>query len=164
MASPPRPAPITMSGAIERGDMYDSVLVPTDGSNGTSETLDHAVAIARDNDATVHSLFVVDRQRYRAADGDAKDEIKKSLQLEGDRALEEVETRFAESGVDVETHRRDGIPHRAIADFVDETGIDLVVMGTHGRTGRDRVANLGSVTQRVLQGADAPVLVVDIGE
>jgi nucleotide-binding universal stress UspA family protein len=37
-------------------------------------------------------------------------------------------------------------------------------MGTHGRTGRDRVANLGSVTERVLESVDLPVLVVDIGD
>jgi nucleotide-binding universal stress UspA family protein len=144
--------------------MYDSILVPTDGSTGTAETLDHAVAIGRDNDAEVHGLYVVDRRRYRAAEGDAKDEVRKSLELEGDRSLEDVQTRVADAGLDVETDRRDGIPHREIGDYVDEAGIDLVVMGTHGRTGRDRVANLGSVTQRVVERVSVPVLVVDIGE
>jgi nucleotide-binding universal stress UspA family protein len=143
--------------------MYDSILVPTDGSSGTTEPLDHAVSIARDNSAVVHGLYVVDRQRYRAAEGDAKAEIKKSLELEGERALEELRTDLEDSGIPVKTERRDGIPHREIADYVADNGIDLVVMGTHGRTGRDRIANLGSVTQRVVRGTDVPVLVVDIG-
>jgi nucleotide-binding universal stress UspA family protein len=144
--------------------MYDSILVPTDGSTGTADTLDHAVAIGRDNDATVYGLYVLDRRQYRAAEGDAKDEVLQSLELEGDRALEDVRTRVADAGLSAETERRDGIPHREIGDYVDERDIDLVVMGTHGRTGRDRVANLGSVTQRVVERVGVPVLVVDIGQ
>jgi nucleotide-binding universal stress UspA family protein len=144
--------------------MYDSILVPTDGSTGTAETLDHALAIGRDNDATVHGLYVVDRRQYRAAEGDTKDEVRKSLELEGERALEDVRTRVADAGLSAETDCRDGIPHREVGEYVDEQGVDLVVMGTHGRTGRDRVANLGSVTQRVVERVNVPVLVVDIGE
>lgn len=143
--------------------MYDTILVPTDGSKGTAETLEHAVAIGRDNDATVHALYVVDRRRYRAAEGDTKDEVRKALELEGDRALDDVRTRVEDAGLPVETDRRDGVPHREIGDYADERDVDLVVMGTHGRTGRDRVANLGSVTQRVVERVSAPVLVVDIG-
>jgi len=144
--------------------MYDSILVPTDGSTGTAETLDHAVAIGRDNEATVHGVYVVDSRRYRAAEDDTKDEVRKSLELEGERALDDVRTRVADAGLSVETDCLDGIPHREISDYVEEHGADLVVMGTHGRTGRDRVANLGSVTQRVVERVSAPVLVVDIGD
>lgn len=144
--------------------MYDSILVPTDGSTGTADTLDHAVAIGRDNDATVHGLYVVDRRQYRAAEGDTKDEVRKSLELEGERALEDIRTRVADAGLSASTDCRDGIPHREVGEYVDEQDVDLVVMGTHGRTGRDRVANLGSVTQRVVKQVNVPVLVVDIGE
>ena len=87
-----------------------------------------------------------------------------SLELEGDRALDEARTRLEEQGATVETVRRDGIPHREVVDYAEETGVDIVVMGTHGRTGRDRVAHLGSVTQRVVESVDVPAMVVDIGE
>ena len=154
----------TIYRGVERPRMYDSILVPTDGSSGTAETLDHAVALARDNDAAVHVLYVVDQRRYRAAESDAKEEVRKSLEIEGERAVDNARTRFAEVGLDVETRLAEGIPHREIVDYVAENGIDLVVMGTHGRTGRDRVANLGSVTQRVVERVETPVLVVDIGD
>jgi nucleotide-binding universal stress UspA family protein len=52
-----------------------------------------------------------------------------------------------------------GAPHQAILDYVDEHDIDLVVMGTHGRTGLDRYL-LGSVTEKVVRLSDAPVLTV----
>jgi nucleotide-binding universal stress UspA family protein len=144
--------------------MYDRMLVPTDGSKGTEQVLDHAIPIARDNDAVVHGLYVVDQRRYRAAEGDTKDEVRKSLELEADRSLEDLRTRVEDAGLVAETERRNGVPHREIGDYVDESGIDLVVMGTHGRTGRDRVQHLGSVTQRVVERVSAPVLVVDIGD
>ena len=144
--------------------MYDDILLPTDGSKGTTETVEHTISIARDNDATVHVLYVVDSRRYRAAEADTKAEIVKSLEVEGERALEDLTVDLEDEGVSVETVMRDGIPHREIVDYVESTGIDLVTMGTHGRTGRDRVQNLGSVTDRVLEDVNAPVLVVDIGD
>ncbi|QLH78250.1 universal stress protein [Halosimplex rubrum] len=144
--------------------MYDDILLPTDGSKGTTETVEHAIAIARDNDATVHVLYVVDSRRYRAAEADTKDEIVRSLEVEGERAVEDLEVDLEDEGLAVETEMRDGIPHREIVEYVDEAGIDLVVMGTHGRTGRDRVQNLGSVTDRVVEDVHTPVLVVDIGD
>jgi len=142
--------------------MYDSVLVATDGSSGTKETLAHAAAIARDNDATLHGLYVVDKRLYLAADKDDQDDVRQSLEEEGDIALDDIVVGGEESGLDVVTRMEEGIPHKTIIDYVEEAGIDLVVMGTHGRTGRDRVANLGSVTERVVQNAPVPVLVVHI--
>jgi nucleotide-binding universal stress UspA family protein len=61
------------------------------------------------------------------------------------------------------TEIREGIPYKAILGYAEETDVDAVVMGTHGRTGRDRLAHLGSVTDRVVENATVPVLVVDIG-
>jgi nucleotide-binding universal stress UspA family protein len=64
------------------------------------------------------------------------------------------------AGVDtIEGVVAQGAPHRAILDYVDEQDIDLIVMGTHGRTGLDRYL-LGSVTEKVVRLSDAPVLTV----
>jgi nucleotide-binding universal stress UspA family protein len=144
--------------------MYDRILVPTDGSSGTAKTLDHACAIASDNDATVHALYVVDRRLFLAAEDDTKDDVRASLEDEGDAALDDARAAAEEAGVEVVTERRDGIPHRAIVDYAAEIDADLVAMGTHGRTGRDRLAALGSVTERVVETADRPVLVVNIDD
>lgn len=143
--------------------MYRNVLVPTDGSGGTDRLLDHAIEIARDHDATVHGLYVVNKQVYLASDKDEQDEVLADLRETGERALAEVDDRAAEVGLDAVTELRDGVPHRAILDYVDDHGIDLVVMGTHGRTGRERVLNLGSVAEQVVGTATVPVLTLRIG-
>jgi len=142
--------------------MYDNVLVATDGSSGTTETLAHAASIARDNDATLHGLYVVDKRLHVAADKSNQDEVRQSLEEEGEVALDDITVGGEESGVEVVTTMEEGIPHKTITDYAEQEDIDLIVMGTHGRTGRDRVANLGSVTERVVQSAPVPVLVVHI--
>ena len=142
--------------------MYDRILVPTDGSSGTTKTLDHAISIARDNDAALHVLYVVDRRLFLAADEDAQSEVVASLEAQGDDAVDAAAVQARDAGIEVVAERREGVPHRAIVDYADEAGIDLVAMGTHGRTGRDRLAALGSVTDRVVETTHCPVLVVNI--
>ena len=142
--------------------MYDEILLPTDGSSGTAAVIDHAAAIATERDARVHVLYVVDSRLYRAADAETTDEVRRSLEEEGGRAIDEARVSLADDGVDVHTERRTGIPDRVVTDYADEAGIDLVVMGTHGQTGPERLVALGSTTERVVKHADVPVLVVDI--
>jgi len=143
--------------------MYEDILLPTDGSSGTVEALEHALAIAAGRDATVHVLYVVESRLYRAADADTKDDVRATLEEEGDRALEDARVRVEDAGLECVTERREGVPQKAITEYATEAGIDLVVMGTHGKTGPERMASLGSTTERVVKNADQPVLVVDIG-
>ncbi|MFC7026423.1 universal stress protein [Halomicroarcula sp. GCM10025324] len=142
--------------------MYDHVLVATDGSSGTVETLSHAISIARDNDAVLHGLYVVDKRLYQAAEKDAKEDVRQSLQEEGEVALDDIVVRGEEAGLEVRTTMAEGIPHKTIVEYAEQEAIDLITIGTHGRTGRDRVANLGSVSERVIENAPGPVLVVHI--
>jgi nucleotide-binding universal stress UspA family protein len=142
--------------------MYDRVLLPTDGSSGTERAVKHALAVAGP-ETTVHVLSVVDRRHIMAAAEEAKTGMRATLEEEADRALEEVRVRVEDAGIEAATAREEGVPHREIVDYADDNGIDLVVMGTHGRTGRDEVAALGSTTERVVENGSVPVLVVDIG-
>jgi nucleotide-binding universal stress UspA family protein len=142
--------------------MYDAILVPTDGSEGVDRTLEHAVEMARRYDATIHALYVVDRRFELAADED-RDDLTARLRDRGETAVAAVAEAAETAGVDAVTGVREGIPYRAILDYAAETGVDVIAMGTHGRTGRDRLAHLGSVTDRVVENAAVPVLVVDIG-
>jgi nucleotide-binding universal stress UspA family protein len=142
--------------------MYDDILLPTDGTSGTVDAMEHALTIAGDQDARIHLLYVVDRRLYRAAAEDMKDEVRQSLEVEGERALEDARVRIEDEGVECLTERREGIPQRTITDYAAEAGVDLIVMGTHTRAGAERVANLGSTTERVVKNATVPVLVVDI--
>ena len=145
--------------------MYGTILVPTDGSDGIGRALDHAVEIGRGRNATIHALSVIDRRVYLSAtDDEQQAEITETLQERADRAVACAGDRLEEAGLAVETVVRDGVPHAEILRYGDEIDADLIVMGTHGRTGREKIANLGSVTERVVEEADRPVLVVDIGD
>ncbi len=143
--------------------MYTDVLLPTDGSSGTTEALDHALAVATAHDATVHVLYVVDRRHYMAAADETKAEIKRSLEEEAERAIEDAKIRIEDEGQPCVTEQREGIPHREIVEYAEEHA-DIIVMGTHGKTGREQVASLGSTTERVVQNSEVPVLVVNIGK
>ncbi len=144
--------------------MYDDILVPTDGSDGTSQTLDHATEIAENHDATVHAISVMDQRVYLAAEDDERPEIKERLERDAKEAIEDITERLAETDLELETAVVDGTPYKEILNYATDHDIDLVTIGTHGRTGRDRLENLGSVTERVVREADRTVLVVNIGD
>jgi nucleotide-binding universal stress UspA family protein len=148
--------------AVPSLTMYDDILLPTDGSAGTSAAMEHALAIGADHAATIHGLYVVDSRLARAAAEDRRDEIVADLEAQGEQALGEVRDPVEDAGLEAVTVQRDGVPHRVVVEYADEHGVDLIVMGTHGRTGPDRLANLGSTTERVVENGDHPVLVVDI--
>jgi nucleotide-binding universal stress UspA family protein len=142
--------------------MYDDILVPTDGSDGTEQTLDHAVEIARNHGATLHLLSVIDRRVYLAAEEDERETVMDQLRGDAEDAIEQARDRLDETELDVTTEVTDGTPHKEILAYGEEADVDLIAIGTHGRTARDRLENLGSVTERVVEDADRTVLVVSI--
>ena len=137
--------------------MYDQILVPTDGSDGASAALDEAVDLAATFDATVHSLYVVDAAAVGSEAGTV--DLVESFEQMGEDAVDAAATRARDAGVDATGTVATGSPHRAILDYAADNGIDLVVIGTHGRTGLER-SLLGSVTETVVRTAEMPVLTV----
>ncbi|MFB6218321.1 MAG: universal stress protein [Halobacteriaceae archaeon] len=138
--------------------MYDDILVPTDGSEGVQRAIDHGIDLAALTDATVHALFVVDTAEATAVPDAEWLTVEGALEEAGERAVADVADRARERGVDVTTEVRHGAPHEGIVAYADEHDVDLVVMGTHGRSGIDRVI-LGSVTENVIRETERPVLV-----
>jgi nucleotide-binding universal stress UspA family protein len=149
-------------GAVAGVDStYESVLVPTDGSEAATAAVEHALAVAERYDATVHVLSVVDMEALAGASsvGMSVPDVAQDLEAEHEAAAETIADRCERRGIEVEIRVEQGTPHRAIDRYVDERGIDLVTMGTHGRTGLDRLL-LGSVTDRVIRTSSVPVLTV----
>ena len=140
--------------------MYDDILVPTDGSEGTGETLRHALHIAEDNDATLHGLFVVDKRIYFAADEGEREDVAQNITADGEDALAVVSDAAEDADVPVRTELRRGVPYRDILAYAEDADVDLVVMGTHARTAKDRITHLGSTTERVVKNSERPVLTV----
>lgn len=150
--------------------MYEQILVPTDGSDVSAAAIDHAVDIAARYGATLHALYVVDIDalsytigteqidRIRRGSFDGLPEIRERAE----RATGVVAERAGDR-VSVKQHHVGGKPHKEIAEYGADNDIDLIVMGSHGRSGVRR-ALLGSVTERTLRATNIPVLVVDYNE
>ena len=143
--------------------MYDSILLPTDGSDGATEALEHALGAAEAYGAELHIVSVVDRRVVLAADAEEKPDVRSELSDDADSAVDELVTRAADAGASITTATPEGVPFREILTYADEESIDLLVIGTQGRTGREKRLNLGSTTERIVKKADRPILVVDIG-
>lgn len=140
---------------------FDRVLVPTDGSEHAQIALERGVEIAAETGATLDLLSVVHVTHYGT--GSETDALVDHLEENTKRGLEAAAERAATNGVDVRTAVTVGTVHREISAYAETEDIDLLVMGTHGRSDPDREL-LGSVTERVLRTAPAPVLTVRAGE
>lgn len=142
--------------------MYDRILVPTDGSAATRTTLEHAIPIARAFEATIFVVYVVDSRMSTAVRGEVRNDLEASLREDGRRAIERAVDQL--DGVDVpyETEVREAHPHRGIQFAAEEHDVDLIVMGTRGRGSDDRSEGMGSVTRRVLDSEQWPVLAVNV--
>lgn len=141
--------------------MYDRILLPTDGSAGMDRVVDHAADLAAEHDAVVNGLYVIDESSYTNLPMETSWEgISELLREEGDEALDEVE-RVVGDRAPVERAAVDGSPSRTITEYAAEQDCDIVVMGTHGRGGIDRLL-LGSVAERVVRTSTVPVLTVRV--
>ncbi|MFC6906223.1 universal stress protein [Halalkalicoccus tibetensis] len=148
--------------------MYDTILVPTDGSDVAELAVERAIDLAETYGATLHTLYVVDTDamdlslgteqvdRIRAGKFGEMEEVERKARDATDRVVERAE----ESGVPTVEHIAAGRPHTVITSYADEHDADMIVMGSHGRSGVSRVL-LGSVAERVLRTTHRPVLVVD---
>lgn len=148
------------SELCEHMALYDRILVPTDGSAEGERAVAHALDVAAVHDAAVYALYVVDTASYAGMPMESSWEgIGDLLRSDAADAVERVEQLAAETSIGVETAVVDGSPSREIIRHAEDADCDLIVMGTHGRGGIDRLL-LGSVAGKVVRGASIPVLTV----
>jgi nucleotide-binding universal stress UspA family protein/uncharacterized membrane protein YfcA len=130
-------------GAQARGK---GILLPIDGSRHSEAAAATVVKLVGQCNAPVTLISVATDERLRD-----------DAQLH----VEQVRKLMSEAGVEVELEVRVGNPEAAIVDCAIERGADLIVMGSHGRTGLERLL-VGSVSERVIGSAGCPVLVVKL--
>ncbi|CQH58988.1 UspA domain protein [Halobacterium hubeiense] len=141
---------------------YERILVPTDGSEETREAVEHAIDLAAEHDATVHALYVVNSASFSGLPMESSwESVAAMMNEEGAAALDDVEALADDRGVPVERALVDGNPSREIVRYAEDC--DLVVMGTHGRGGIDRLL-LGSVAEKVVRSSSVPVLTVRVDD
>lgn len=154
-------------GVSETNEGYSRVLIPTDGSENAEAATPHGVTIAQHFDSAIHVLSVVDLQAAGGTfnAGGLEKEFIERLEVRGQEAVDRVRDEIGNVASDVEVQasveRTTSFEGAAagVREYVGDTGIDLVVMGSHGRSNL-RGQLLGSVASTVLRTVDVPVLVV----
>ena len=141
--------------------MYDRILFPTDGSDGTAVVAEHVGELATAMDATVHVLSVVDtRNRFESPASGLASEAWDEAERERAAAAAADAAAALPEDVPVETAVQEGVPDEEIVAYATEH-VDAIAMGTRGRTGVDRYL-IGSVAERVVRRSPVPVLTVRI--
>ncbi|KAB1187457.1 MULTISPECIES: universal stress protein [Haloferax] len=140
--------------------MYDAILFPTDGSEGSERAREHALALAADQHATLHVLNVVEATAPGAS---LHELVADNLRELGEGIVSEVAEMGTDRGIDVETTVVEGDPARTIVAYAESNDIDVIVMPTHGRPELTK-AIVGSVTDKVIRTGDVPVTVVKLAE
>lgn len=140
-----------------------NVLVATDFSEASVAAVDYAREIVRRYQAVLHVVHVVDDIRWRyALDGTAVDmgAVQESLDENAAQQMAALVTDTDRSELKAKTALMTSTSVAdAIVDYADRQHIDLIVIGTHGRSGLRRFV-MGSVAERVVRLAPCPVLTV----
>jgi len=161
---------LVISGEDNGDDLeadYSRVLITTDGSENAEVAIPHGTAIAQRYGSDVHVLNVVDLQAAGGAfnAGGLEKEFLERLEARGQEAVDSVANKIEESApdltVDTAVGRTTSFEGAAagVREYIEENEVDLVVMGSHGRSNLKRQL-LGSVASTVLRTVDVPVLVV----
>ena len=143
--------------------MFKHILVPIDGSETSMLAVSKATALAKTFGSVVTALYVVDPYPFTGVGADfayGQAQYLSAATAEANQALDEAKKVFEDAGVQVNTLLGEGhAVHEGIGRVLSSVDADLIVMGSHGRRGLEKLM-LGSVTQRVLGVVHVPVLVV----
>ena len=144
--------------------VYKKILVPVDGSSTSTAGLNEALRLARNQKARIRLLHIVDEVAiFGSAEGGLNVEpVIESLMSGGKRILDRAAKLAASRGVRTETELFENATAR-VADVLVARArrwrADLIVMGTHGRRGVNRLV-LGSDAELVVRNSPVPVLLV----
>ena len=153
--------------------VFTKILVPVDGSKYAQDAVEYAVKIAKLTRAKIIALHVMHLPTYAYAYSGGQGvspvaiptplpvEVSENEKVAAKKIVDDIAKMVEEAGVAVETkivERHPSVPD-AIIQFASEADVDLIVMGTKGKTGIKRFL-LGSVTESVVHHAHCPVLVV----
>lgn len=142
--------------------MFKKILVPVDGSDTSIAALRRAIRLAKLTDGSVTAVSVIDPYPFTGVGTDmafGQEQYLVAANNEASASLDEARASAEALGFELETVVVEGHAiHRGIVETADSIEADLIVIGSHGRRGLEKLV-LGSVTQRVLGDATIPVLV-----
>ena len=144
--------------------MFKRILVPVDGSNTSNLALQWAVKLAKEQQAQIEVVYVIDDINLGQETGYTPDELVDALRKSGQEILRRAEALLREAGMTAATKllEIETFGHHVADMIADEAKIwsaDVIVIGTHGRRGVTHFF-LGSVAERVVRIATTPVLLI----
>lgn len=144
--------------------MYETILIPTDGSDEAKKAAEHGIELAAALGATVHTLYVMDLPGVPRALSlrDDEEAVREEYEQYGEWVTGEVRDMATEAGVNCVSALRSGTVHEEIVRYAEDEGADAIVMGTgyQGRFG----ALLGTVVEKVVRTARVPVISTKMSE
>lgn len=130
--------------------MFKRILVPTDGSEHATKAADKAIELAKKLDAEIVAVHVIDEKLIQPFE---------VLEKEGKEMLQQIQKKGESAGVEVSEVLLLGNPGHDMKKISNKTEADLIVIGSHGRTGLEKIL-MGSVAENTLKTSDIPVLLI----
>ncbi|MGC2424412.1 MAG: universal stress protein [Nitrospirota bacterium] len=143
--------------------MYDNILIPVDGSEVSNLAAEQGFLLASKLGSKVTLLYALDIAVLAIPDPEAAmanvEVMREAFREHADKLMTALKQKAASHGVQPETLVKEGDVHDEIISLAKEKGVDLIVMGTHGRRGLNRLL-LGSVAESVARRAHCAVLLI----
>lgn len=141
---------------------FQTILCPVDFSEASEFALQYAIGLGKDADhpPSIHLVHCYELPVFAMPDGAlvGGPELVARLGDESHQALQKLKAKH-EGKAQFELHTVEGIAYQSITELADKIRADVIVMGTHGRTGLRHML-VGSVTERVVRTSNVPVLTV----
>ncbi|MCQ1534762.1 universal stress protein [Methanosarcina sp. KYL-1] len=136
-------------------------MIATDGSESAKKAADAGIEFARLSRAKVHAAYVIDTSAYSSVPKDPRweDVMYEQFRNFGLEATSYVENTGKRAGVEVESVLLEGHPAEEIVNFAEKNGIELIVIGSLGKSRIERFL-IGSVSEKVVRNAKVSVLIV----
>ena len=149
----------TTTGASQK-TLFSKILVAIDGSDSSMDAADYAISLSKEfNNAELYALHVI-RADVDLFGPHETSEFMTTMRNEGEKYLNKVRLKTNEKNIQIKTEIISSTNTAGgIVDYAEENKIDLIVIGTRGRTGFKKLL-LGSVASHVVTYAHCPVLVV----
>ncbi len=136
------------------------ILVPTDGSDYSIHAAEYAISVAKVHDAQIMVVYVLDEVVIdRFTKITEREDIERELKIDGQRYINYILALAEKEGVKATSLIAKGRPFEQVVHLANGLNMDLIVMGTYGRSGSERIL-IGSVAERVIEYVNCPVLVV----
>ena len=136
------------------------ILVPTDGSDSSMRAADFALKLAKHFMSEIIGIYVIDRIILEEISKvHERHEVEEEIKRKGRRCLNYIVKSAEREGLKASSILVEGQPHDQIVRHAESLGADIIIMGSKGRRGTNRIL-IGSVAERVIEYAPCPVLVI----